>query len=71
MSASIKQNKGQQACVAAFLAAIGGGSRHGAGAGVPTPPSTRAPSAPGAPIPFEEIMEVSRVAIEAAGMARG
>ena len=27
-------------------------------------------SAPGAPIAFEEIMEVSRVAIEAAGMAR-
>ncbi len=46
-----RQDKGQQACVEAFVAAIGAG--HG-----------------GAAIPFEEIMEVSRVAIEAAGKAR-
>lgn len=54
-----RQDKGQQACVDAFVAAIGGGS------------AGRASSAPGAPIPFEEIMEVSRVAIEAAELARG
>jgi len=48
-----RQDKGQQACVEAFVAAIGG-------------------NRPGAvPIPFEEVMEVSRVAIEAAGLARG
>ena len=48
-----RQDKGQQACVAAFVAAIGGGQSGTA------------------PIPFEEIMEVSRVAIEAAEKARG
>lgn len=47
-----RQDKGQQACVAAFVGAIG--NRPGA-----------------APIPFEEVMEVSRVAVEAAGLARG
>ncbi len=42
-----RQDKGQRACVQAFVAAVGG-------------------SGP-VPIPFEELMEVSRVAIEAAG----
>ena len=41
-----RQNKGQRACAAAFVAALEGRS--------------------GAPIPFDEILEVSRVAIELA-----
>lgn len=45
-----RQDKGQQACVDAFLGAVRG--------------------KPPVPIPFEEIMEVSRVAIEVAGLAR-
>lgn len=46
-----RQNKGQKACVAAFVRAVeqGGGV---------------------APIPFEEVMEVSRVAIEVAEVLR-
>jgi predicted dehydrogenase/threonine dehydrogenase-like Zn-dependent dehydrogenase len=67
------QDKGQQACVAAFLEAIGGRQ---SGAINPRPTAEeglvgRGFSAPTAPIPFDEIMEVSRVAIEAAGLARG
>ena len=54
-----RQDKGQQACVEAFVGAIRGGI------------AASASAAPAAPIPFEEIMEVSRVAIEAAEMARG
>ena len=54
-----RQDKGQQACVEAFVGAIGGGTEASASA------------APAAPIPFEEIMDVSRVAIEAAELARG
>ena len=48
-----RQDKGQRACAAAFLAAVGGGA-----------------GAAAAPIPFEELIEVSRVAIEAAEKAR-
>lgn len=48
-----RQDKGQQACVEAFVGAIGGDQSSAA------------------PIPFEEIMEVSRVAIEVAEQARG
>jgi hypothetical protein len=47
-----RQDKGQQACVEAFVGAIGGNQ-----------PSAVA-------IPFEEIIEVSRVAIEATALAR-
>lgn len=70
-----RQDKGQQACVEAFVAAIG--SEGGAiprGAMNPRPTEDgagRSFSAPIAPIPFEEIMEVSRVAIEAAEAVRG
>ena len=45
-----RQNKGQQACAAAFVQAVKQGSA--------------------APIPFEELMEVSRVSIEVAEMLR-
>ena len=45
-----RQDKGQRACVAAFVDAIENGGA--------------------APIPFEELMEVSRIAIEAAELAR-
>jgi hypothetical protein len=45
-----RQDKGQRACVAAFVDAIEKGGA--------------------APIPFEELMEVSRIAIEAAELAR-
>jgi predicted dehydrogenase len=45
-----RQNKGQEACVAAFVRAV--------------------KSRSAAPIPFEELMEVSRVAIEVAELAR-
>ena len=62
-----RQDKGQQACVQAFVEAIVGGR----------PGTSRHPSVTGteldtfdAPVPFEEIMEVSRVAIEAAEKAR-
>ena len=48
-----RQDKGQQACVEAFVGAIGGDQSSAA------------------PIPFEEIMEVSRAAIEVAEKARG
>jgi predicted dehydrogenase len=94
-----RQDKGQQACVEAFVRAIGG-DQSGAlkprptagddlvGRGLSAPktqtsvgrgfsaPRTqtsvgRGFSAPDAPIPFEEMMEVSRVTIEAAEKARG
>jgi hypothetical protein len=42
-----RQDKGQQACVKAFVAAIVGNGR--------------------SPIQFEELIEVSRIAIEATG----
>lgn len=50
MSRLWRQDKGQQACVAAFLGAVRGDSS--------------------APIPIDELLEVSRVTIEAAKLAR-
>ena len=63
----------RRSCVVACVGEVG---RTQSGAINPRPTAEeglvgRGFSAPTAPIPFDEIMEVSRVAIEAAGLARG